>query len=167
MPQVVHTGSDDVLLAGPQVGQIEFTTDAVGSAVHFIFDGCVRFNAFALYQRGPAIEFESDSSGDFEVVSPAFITVLLDGGDPGQTYTVDYAVIGGTATRNVDYVLADGTLTFHPGGTAKPVTIRGCVGRRWCAGRRIGSEELEAEGCPRHVRSQQYEDGEGYSCSLH
>ena len=44
-------------------------------------------------------------------------------GPTGETVTVDYAVTGGTATRDTDYILADGTLTFGPGETSKAVTI--------------------------------------------
>jgi hypothetical protein len=37
--------------------------------------------------------------------------------------TVAYAVTGGTATRDGDYTLADGTLTFAAGETAKTVSV--------------------------------------------
>ena len=52
----------------------------------------------------PTIKFESSASGDLESVSPAELTVLLADPEEGQTYTVDYAVTGGSATGcGVDY----------------------------------------------------------------
>ena len=71
----------------------------------------------------PVVEFQTAASGALESVSPAVLTVTLQNPQEGQTYTVDYAVTGGTATRNVDYTLADGTLTFNPGQTSKAISI--------------------------------------------
>ncbi|MHC4499354.1 MAG: Calx-beta domain-containing protein, partial [Planctomycetota bacterium] len=52
----------------------------------------------------PAIRFESEASGNLESVTPAELTVLLVNPEEGQTYTVDYAVTGGSATGcGVDY----------------------------------------------------------------
>jgi len=51
----------------------------------------------------PAIEFESSDSSGLETASPAMISVVLNRPQEGQTYTVDYAVTGGTATNGVDY----------------------------------------------------------------
>ncbi|MHC4619543.1 MAG: Calx-beta domain-containing protein, partial [Planctomycetota bacterium] len=56
----------------------------------------------------PEIAFESPASGDMEAVSPAIIGVVLERPEEGQTYTVDYSVIGGTATAGVDYVIGSG-----------------------------------------------------------
>ena len=53
----------------------------------------------------PHMEFESSASGNLETVSPAEITVLMKNGEAGQSYTVDYAATGGTATNGADYVL--------------------------------------------------------------
>jgi hypothetical protein len=56
----------------------------------------------------PRIEFDPASSGDLETLSPAVIGVALESPEEGQTYTVDYAVVGGTATAGVDYVIGSG-----------------------------------------------------------
>ncbi|MHC4624950.1 MAG: LamG-like jellyroll fold domain-containing protein, partial [Planctomycetota bacterium] len=56
----------------------------------------------------PTICFDSAASGDLETVSPAVITVSLQGPEEGQTYTVDYAAVGGTATSGADYIIAGG-----------------------------------------------------------
>ncbi|MHC4619167.1 MAG: Calx-beta domain-containing protein, partial [Planctomycetota bacterium] len=56
----------------------------------------------------PTICFDSAASGDLETVSPAVITVSLQGPQEGQTYTVDYAAVGGTATSGEDYYMAGG-----------------------------------------------------------
>ncbi|MHC4645796.1 MAG: Calx-beta domain-containing protein [Planctomycetota bacterium] len=90
--------------------------------------GCQTFfNGFELYTLAPAnptIEFEYDSSDDLESVTPALIDVIVDYADAGETYTVDYAVTGGTATGGgVDYTLANGTLTFLPGDTIETISI--------------------------------------------
>jgi len=79
---------------------------------------------FELTSLGALIQFDSDSSSASEKVSPAHIPVTLVNADPLQTYTVNYSVIGGTATGgNVDYTLADGTLTFPPGSTLQYINI--------------------------------------------
>ncbi|MHC4623318.1 MAG: Calx-beta domain-containing protein, partial [Planctomycetota bacterium] len=90
--------------------------------------GCqVFFNGFELYTTAPAnptIEFDYDSSSDLETVTPALIDVIVNNADAGQTYTVDYAVTGGTATGGgIDYTLANGTLTFVPGDTIETISI--------------------------------------------
>ena len=52
----------------------------------------------------PTIRFESEASGNLESVTPAELTVLLVSPEEGQTYTVDYAITGGSATGcGVDY----------------------------------------------------------------
>jgi alpha-L-rhamnosidase len=56
----------------------------------------------------PEIAFESAASGALESISPALIGVILERPEEGQTYTVDYSVIGGTATAGVDYVISTG-----------------------------------------------------------
>lgn len=71
----------------------------------------------------PTIEFESAESDALEVVSPGMATVVINRPAEGQTYTVDYAVTGGTATAGDDYALATGTLTFGPGQTTQAIAI--------------------------------------------
>ncbi|MHC4620321.1 MAG: Calx-beta domain-containing protein, partial [Planctomycetota bacterium] len=56
----------------------------------------------------PEIAFGSAASGDLETVTPALLTVLLKNPEEGQTYTVDYVRIGGTATPGEDYYMAGG-----------------------------------------------------------
>jgi hypothetical protein len=65
----------------------------------------VPLNGFHILRKLPKIEFAADASGDFEDVSPAQVTVVLSDAEPGQTYSVDYAATGGTATPDVDYHL--------------------------------------------------------------
>ena len=56
---------------------------------------------------GPSVEFESSASGNVESTGAAGITVVLNRPTEGQTYTVEYAVTGGTATgEGVDYLVA-------------------------------------------------------------
>ncbi|MHC4529192.1 MAG: LamG domain-containing protein, partial [Planctomycetota bacterium] len=85
--------------------------------------GCQAFfNGFELVETisGTTVQFASDSSGDVEAVTPALVEVILNNALAGETYTVDYAVIGGTATGGgVDYTLAAGTLTFAPNSVSE------------------------------------------------
>jgi hypothetical protein len=75
-------------------------------------------------QAVPTIEYAYDSSGDLESITPAYVEVVLDYAEPGETYTVDYAVTGGTATGGgVDYTLAAGTLTFAPNSVSEFISI--------------------------------------------
>ncbi|MHC4644736.1 MAG: LamG domain-containing protein [Planctomycetota bacterium] len=68
------------------------------------------------------VTFASAASGNFETVTSANLIVnLSDAAD--QTITVDYVVTGGTATRDTDYALADGTLVFVAGDTAETISI--------------------------------------------
>ena len=54
----------------------------------------------------PYISFQTASSGGMESLTPAKLTVVLGNAEEGQTYTVDYAVTGGTATAGADYVIS-------------------------------------------------------------
>ncbi|MHC4575571.1 MAG: Calx-beta domain-containing protein, partial [Planctomycetota bacterium] len=84
----------------------------------------VRSASEVIPEAVPTIEFESAASGDLESVTPALIDVIVDYADANETYTVDYAVTGGTATGGgVDYTLANGTLTFVPGDTIETISI--------------------------------------------
>ena len=50
------------------------------------------------------------------------IPVVRTGGSAG-TVAVDYTTVPGTATANVDYVTASGTLVFAPGETSKSIVV--------------------------------------------
>ena len=58
--------------------------------------------------------------------TPAAFTVTLSPSST-QTVTVDYATSSAspaTATAGTDYVVTNGTLTFNPGETSKPITVQ-------------------------------------------
>jgi len=82
----------------------------------------VRFYSLPL---SPTIGFEAESSSGMETITPASVEVALFSPEPNQTYTVDYAVTGGTATgAGVDYnTVEPNTLTFNPGETSKNISI--------------------------------------------
>jgi len=72
----------------------------------------------------PDVEFESAASGKLESAGPADIIVVLNRLEEGETYTVDYAVTGGTAEGGgIDYTLEAGTLTFEAGQATRTITI--------------------------------------------
>jgi chitodextrinase len=86
--------------------------------------GCQAFfNGFELYATGPTMSFVSDASAGIETITSALLSVVLTNPDTGQTYTVDYAATGGTATGGVDYTLNPDTLTYNPGETNKNISI--------------------------------------------
>jgi formylglycine-generating enzyme required for sulfatase activity len=97
-------------------GTVEFIADGAGDVV-ITFMAREQAHKWRVYLSGfelsgvslvPRIEFESTSSGDLETVSPAVIGVALKWPEEGQTYTVDYGVVGGTAAAGADYVIGTG-----------------------------------------------------------
>ena len=102
------------------------TVDAFGVAVGSLSPSSQKVKVYfdnLEYTGGPQIRFADPSFSDSETVSPALIDVLLKNPMPGQTYTVDYAATGGTATNGEDYILEPGTLTFNPGETSKTISM--------------------------------------------
>jgi hypothetical protein len=87
--------------------------------------GCQVFlNGFTLEYSGPTIGFASDASGAVETVGTAYVAVSLTNPEPGETYTVQYSVFGGTAVGGgIDYTITPGTLTFEPGETMELIEI--------------------------------------------
>ncbi|MHC4500609.1 MAG: Calx-beta domain-containing protein, partial [Planctomycetota bacterium] len=82
------------------------------------------FNGFELYGGGTSMQFESGSSGELETETSVDIPVTINGPNESETYTVNYAVIGGTADGDgVDYNLPAGTLTFLPGSSVEFIPI--------------------------------------------
>ena len=74
---------------------------------------------------GRDVIFAAGSSSGMEETEPVQISVRLSTAS-GSQVTVDYAVDEGTGTalRDADFVLADGTLTFSPGQTNKTITLQ-------------------------------------------
>jgi hypothetical protein len=142
IPSVTVTGATDVtkpssilqshaIMDNP--AEILFTAGAGDVVIRYEApsggcSGCQAFfNGFELYSTaapGPTVGFETSSSGGLETVTPALISVVVANADPAETYTVDYAATGGTATGGgVDYTLVPDTLTFNPGVTQQDVSI--------------------------------------------
>ena len=110
-------------------GTVEFSkSGAADVLIHFTPtcdtrpEGMMCLNGFILDLSGPTVAFEQASSGELETAGTAHISVVLSQG-LSQTVSVHYAVTGGTATRNQDYVLDDGTLVFDPFDTANTIDI--------------------------------------------
>ncbi len=70
----------------------------------------------------PSVDFVSNASSFDEGDGTVAIPVQLNT-PSGRTVTVDYRVIGGTATSNADYVLADGRLEFPAGTTTQNISV--------------------------------------------
>lgn len=80
-----------------------------------------------------ASSVSSNAKGAFRFTSNAFslpestpsltVSVLRTGGSQGEV-TVDYAVTGGTATVDSDFLQASGKLTFASGDTSKTIVVK-------------------------------------------
>jgi len=81
------------------------------------------FNGFRLYGGSASVQFASQASDALETVPSAKIPVTINDAKAGKTYTVDYAVTGGSAKRGDDYKLASGKLAFAPGVTTKDISL--------------------------------------------
>jgi hypothetical protein len=142
IPNVTVTGATDVTKPGSILqssaimdnpAEILFTAGGGDVVIRYEAPsggcgGCQAFfNGFELYSTAPAnptVGFETGASGGLETVTPALLSVVVTNADPAETYTVDYAATGGTATGGgVDYTLNPDTLTFNPGVTQQNVSI--------------------------------------------
>jgi len=117
-----------------------FTTDGAGVSPEILFASeaalgnpkpnthlqiIPHINGFKLKTEDtPVFGFNQSSSSGFEDdEGPVLMEVALANPKPGQTYTVDYAVIGGTADVD-DYTLPQPqTLTFNPGEVLNTISI--------------------------------------------
>ncbi len=71
----------------------------------------------------PTVGFQSESSSGTESDVSVQIPVVLSN-TSASTITVDYSVSGGSATNTAtDFALADASLTFNPGETAKNINV--------------------------------------------
>jgi formylglycine-generating enzyme required for sulfatase activity len=109
--------SQNVLFDEIGKGTVEFVADGIGEVV-VTFVPREQAHKWRVYLNGfeligadlrPTIRFDSAASGNLEPVSPAELTVTLSWPEEGQTYTVDYAATGGTATAGEDYTMSGGT----------------------------------------------------------
>jgi len=73
--------------------------------------------------KGGIISFEAQASANPETVNKISIPVVLTTTEPDGTYTVDYAVVEGTATSK-DYLVKGKKLVFKPGETKKNIDIQ-------------------------------------------
>ncbi|MHC4476367.1 MAG: Calx-beta domain-containing protein [Planctomycetota bacterium] len=138
MPYTDYVLADDTLtfIAGDTTEPIIFTimddsqdeddetivirlTNPTGSNVEL---GPIVEHTYTIIDPRPAVGFASPVGIGREDRSPANVMVELSD-TWGQTVTVDCAVIGGTATQGVDYILANGTLTFDPDQVAEFIEI--------------------------------------------
>jgi hypothetical protein len=81
------------------------------------------FNGFRLYGGSATVQFESASSCAPETVTSAKIPVVINDAKADKTYTVDYAVTGGSAKSGNDFKFASGKLTFGPGSTTEHISL--------------------------------------------
>jgi len=82
--------------------------------------GDITRHTYTIIDPRPSVGFNSAESRVEEEAGSADVTVSLSA---AAEVTVDYAVSGGTATRDTDYAVADGTLTFTAGQTTANIPI--------------------------------------------
>lgn len=70
----------------------------------------------------PTVQFSSASSNNVEGQAYISIPVILSAAAE-NSITVDYTILGGTATLGVDFTSSNGTLTFSAGETSKNINI--------------------------------------------
>jgi uncharacterized repeat protein (TIGR01451 family) len=90
-----------------------------------IFDVNLTNNSVAVpAQVLPPLLAIGDAS-DFETNGAAtgIVFALTLSGPSGQTITVDYITLEGTATNNLDFVATNGTVTFAPGTTNATIVV--------------------------------------------
>jgi hypothetical protein len=110
---------------------VSFTSSGAGDVITIDWKNSASpsnwINGFELLSQKPptpTIQFSSAASGDVEPVSPAVLEVVVSNAEAGQTYTVDYTAVGGTAAKDDDYTITEpGTLTFIPGDTSETISI--------------------------------------------
>jgi uncharacterized delta-60 repeat protein len=110
-------------------GERTCTKDAVFSGGRLIVGGfaeqeaAVSF-ALAAYDTGErrALGFAPAEVSVAETLITATLTVRLTQ-TAAQTVTVQYRVLGGSATNGQDYTLAPGTLTFAPGQSVQRIAV--------------------------------------------
>ncbi len=77
---------------------------------------------FTIVEDALQVSFAQAAGRGAESVAAPELDVTLSF-PAGRTVTVHYAVTGGSATRALDYTLADGTLTFDPGEITRAVPL--------------------------------------------
>jgi len=112
--QVVDDGIDE-----PDETIVVTLSDLVGTDIVL---GSKFEHTYTILDPKPFVQFDLDSSmgTEDEGILPLLVT-LTD--EWTEDVTVDYAVTGGTATADVDFVLEAGTLTFSPGQKSGTVDI--------------------------------------------
>jgi len=95
---------------------------------------------------GAAVSFDSPRSGALETVSPAQIQVTISSPQQGQTYSVDYAVTGGTATGGgVDYSLAGACVADFDGSGRVDLKDLKAVADEWLSNTPGGEADLNRD----------------------
>ena len=85
--------------------------------------GKVTQHTYTIVDPRPAVAFDTATGSGLEGAGEAVVSVSLSQA-LGETATVDYAVVDGTATGGgVDYTLDAGTLSFAPGVVTQQISI--------------------------------------------
>jgi len=119
----------DIILQKPEImddpAKFIFTAGSGDVVIRYqcLDDGQPFFNGFRLYGGSATVQFESASSGAPETVTSAKIPLTINDAKADKTYTVDYAVTGGSAKTDDDYTLAPGKIVFAPGSTSEYIGL--------------------------------------------
>jgi len=137
VPQTI--AANNVLFDEMGKGTVQFVTNGTGDVVvtYTAQEGGYKYRVYLSgfelsgATLNPNMEFESSASANLETASPAEITVVMNNAEPGQTYTVDYAATGGTATNGADYVLGGACSCDFDGSGQVDFRDLGVLGDNW------------------------------------
>jgi len=137
VPQTI--AANNVLLDEIGKGTVQFVASGTGDVV-VTYTAQEGGHKYRVYLSGfalsgvtlrPYMEFESSASANLETVSPAEIKVLMKNAEPGQSYTVDYAATGGTATKGADYLLGGACCCDFDGSGKVDLRDLGVLADNW------------------------------------
>ena len=114
---VTVTGADDTL----DDGDISYTLTATANTAGG-YNGETQTVDVINQDDDSAPTLSIDDVTVAEGAGTASFTVTRSGAT-GDTTTVDYATAGGTATSDIDFTAASGTLSFAPGVTTQTITV--------------------------------------------
>jgi muramidase (phage lysozyme) len=71
----------------------------------------------------PGLSIGNVSQAEGNAGTTAFVFNVFLSPASGQVVTVEYQTVAGTAAEGTDFTATNGTLTFQPGETSKPITV--------------------------------------------
>ncbi|MDA1257108.1 MAG: SUMF1/EgtB/PvdO family nonheme iron enzyme [Chloroflexi bacterium] len=105
-----------------RVADVMVDSVSVGSVTDYTFTNVVTDHTISVTFTQVVLEFASSSSAVVETNATVQLAVTLDG-PPNRDVTVWYALVGGSATPGVDFLLTDGSLVITAGTTTASISL--------------------------------------------